>query len=82
MRVSSAKLRLGHGFKSVGFPAEGLCAFAQLPENKFELALPFTAGSVIIPSPSHVNGAQDLHGNLRCDGDAAFLGQLCQVDVL
>jgi len=39
--------------------------------------MPFTvtqASSVMMPSPSPTNGTQDLHENLLCIGDAAFLG--------
>jgi len=38
--------------------------------------MPFTvtqASSVVMSSPSPTNGAQDLHENLLCVGDAAFL---------
>jgi len=32
------------------------------------------ASSVMMSSPSPTNGAQDLHENLLCIGNAAFLG--------
>jgi len=79
VRVFIAQLRLSCPFKpSLVFLLKGVNLkkeFAFCPSRKQVWTMPFMvtqASSVMMSSPPLTNGAQDLHENFLCIGDAAF----------